>query len=754
MRKLCWFALPFCAAVFAVQYALPAAALLPLCGALAGLAALAGIARRFPALLACAGLAAGLLWCVGYGALFRAPAQRLDGRMLSFQATVADWPEETVFSGARVTAWLEADGERAVKTLLYTGEEGLTLSPGDRVAGTAQLVPADQVRGETVRYYEARGVFLRAYARGALTVEAAPHVPVWAWPAYLSHALKASARALYPADAAEFLTALLTGDESGLGDGDYAALQRAGLAHVAAVSGMHLSFLAGLLGVLLSKRRRRLRAAVILAVLFFFAAVVGGTPSVVRSALMQAMTLLAPLLGREEDKPTTLSAILFVLLVWNPYSAASVSLQLSFGAVAGIYLVTQPLYRRLTARLSKGGPWYRRLGRRVIRFCAASLSATLGALLFTVPLAAVHFGTISLIAPLTNLLCLWAVSWAFVLGLPAVLVGIVLPGAAGVLALPALWLSRFVLAVARGLGALAFAAVSTESFYLRAGLAAVYAVILLALLLRRFRPVLPVCAGVCILMAALLLNRLSILNGPLTVVVFNVGQGQSILLASGGRTALIDCGGNRGNAGDLAADYLQTLGVSRLDLLILTHFHADHANGVPELFARMEVSALAVPDVEDETGYREEILDLARQAGTEVTFVTESLAVTLGESVLTLYAPLGDGGENEEGLFVLTTCGSFDLLVTGDANRYVEQRLVKYGNLPDVEVLIAGHHGAKYSSSPELLEAIRPEAAILSVGYNSYGHPALETLVRLAEREIKLYRTDFMGNITIRVKGD
>ena len=755
MRKLCWFALPFCAALFAVQYVLDGVLILPLAGIMAALALPAAFLRRARAALACLGFVLGLLWFEGYTLLFHAPAEQLDGTVAPFDATVTDWPYETAIGGSGVLVRLHVEGAPDVKTLLYTGEEGMTLAPGDRVSGIARYDLADVVRGETVTYYEAKGVFLRAFASGTMEREPTGSPPPWSWPAYVARALKQSVQVCFPADMAGFFNALVTGDRSDMDDGEYMALQRAGLSHIVAVSGMHLTFFAGMLTTLLSKRRPRVRACAVIAVIFFFAAVTGNTPSVLRAAMMQSITLLVPLLGREEDKPTTLAFILTLLLAVNPYSAASVSLQLSFGSVAGIYLVSLPLYRRMTRGLPESGAWYCRAGRRVACFLWANLSTTLGAMVFTVPLTALHFGTVSLISPLANLATLWAVSYAFILGLAAAAVGIFLPGAGALIALPAAWLGRFVLAGAEALSAPAFSSISVDSFYLRMWLVLVYLILLLCLLRRQTaRPILPVCAGTVTLCLALLLTRWSAWSGALTVTVLDVGQGQCVLFSSGGRTALVDCGGSGDNAGDVAADYLQTLGVSRLDLLILTHYHDDHANGVPELFARLDISALAVPDVEEESGYRGEIESLARSAGTEITYVTENLAVTLGESVLTLYAPLGDGDANEEGLFVLGTCGEFDVLITGDANEHVEQRLVKYGNLPQVELLVAGHHGSKAATSDVLLDAITPETVVISSGWNNYGHPAPETLARLAAREIEIYRTDWMGDVSVRVRGE
>lgn len=752
MRKLCLFALPFCAAVFAACRGLPG--LLPVWVTAAALGILAGCRKRLPVCLVCLGLAFGLLWARSYTLIFRAPAEALAGQTASFTATVTGWPKETSTGSFEAEVRLHLPGAPDPKLLLYTGPGGAELLPGDRISGNARFQLTDTVRGENVAYYEAKGIFLRANAAGELTSRRPDAAPAAHWPAYISHALTQSVSAIFPGDVSGLMTALLTGDRSLLGDGDYAALRRSGAAHIVAVSGLHLSFFSGFLS-LFFRRHSKAGAALTILLVFLFAAVTGFTPSVVRAAFMASATLLAPLAGREEDRPTTLSAILFFLLLQNPYASLSVSLQLSFGSVAGIHLISGPLYQAMTRPLTGGGPRPRKLVRKLLRFFAANLSVTLGALLFTVPLLARYFGSLSLISPATNLLTLWAVSCAFSPALLLTLLGVALPGVSAALTFPVTLLARYVLSVTRALGALPFACVSTDGFYLRAWLALIYVMLLLLFIRRYRRPILPVCAGALTLCAALLLTRLSLLSCPLSITMLDVGQGQCILLCSGGRTALIDCGGSGGNAGDIAADYLQTLGITRLDLLVLTHCHSDHANGVPELFTRLEVSALILPDLtRDESEYRPEILSLAQAQGTEVTLLNDNRTLTLGNAALTLYAPLGDGGANEEGLFALVTCGEFDLLVTGDANAFVESLLVKYNRLPDVEVLAAGHHGSKNSTSAGLLDAVTPETCLISVGYNTYGHPTSETLARLAERDIEVYRTDLMGNLTILYKGD
>ena len=145
--------------------------------------------------------------------------------------------------------------------------------------------------------------------------------------------------------------------------------------------------------------------------------------------------------------------------------------------------------------------------------------------------------------------------------------------------------------------------------------------------------------------------------------------------------------------------------------------------------------------------------ELAEAEGAQVVLVEGTERLSLGEAELTLFPPLGGGTSNESGLFVLCTAGEFDVLITGDADAFVEKMLVKYQPIPDIEVLVAGHHGSKHSSCGEFLQAVAPEIALISAGANnSYGHPAPETLERLEELGAEIHRTDREGTVTVRVK--
>lgn len=752
MRKLCLFCIPFCAAALAGCLGLPYPWAVGLGCALAGFIFLA--LNKLPLFLMFLGAAVGLCWFHGYTQLVRTPAEALAGQTVSFSAVVTDYPKETSTGRLGIEARLELPGAPDPTVLLYTDLSAANVVPGDRITSSAKFTLPATEHDERSVYYESKGIYLRASVASPLSVERPQFPPVTAWGAYIARALWESAHRIFPSDVSGLVAAVLTGDKSGLGDYTYSALQRSGAAHIVAVSGLHVSFFASMLG-LIFQRRSKVGSLLSIVVIFLFAAVAGFTPSVMRAAFMISATLLAPLFHREEDRPTTLSTALFVLIVCNPYAIQSVSLQLSFGAVAGIYAVSHPLYHAMTHSLTSPAGKIRRILQRVYRILAANLSLTLGALLFTTPLTALYFGTVSLISPVTNLLVLWAVSLLFSAGLILSLLGLLFPSVACALALPVSLLGRWILSCTRWLSSLPFSALSMSSVYLCAWLVLIYVLIIWIVLRKYRRGIFPVSAAIVTLCVSLLLTRFSLTASPLTVTMLNVGQGQCIVLRSGNHTAVIDCGGNESNAGDIAADYLQSMGVTHLDLLVLTHCHDDHANGTAELLARLNVSSVVLPKTAGaSTPEQDEILSLASQQGCEVLLLADNRSLQLGQSELTMLTPLGDGGANEEGLFVLASCGEFDLLITGDANEFCESLLLKYNRLPDIEVLAAGHHGSAGSTSTLLLDTLKPEICLISAGDNSYGHPAQETLSRLTERDIEIYRTDRMGHLTVRYKGE
>jgi competence protein ComEC len=230
------------------------------------------------------------------------------------------------------------------------------------------------------------------------------------------------------------------------------------------------------------------------------------------------------------------------------------------------------------------------------------------------------------------------------------------------------------------------------------------------------------------------------------ITVLDVGQGQCILLQSDDRTYVVDCGGSYDtDAANAAAETLLSQGIRRIDGLILTHYDRDHAGGAIYLLSRVRADALYLPVCVDTDGYSEPLKQMP-----QAVLVDDHMQISFGTVTIKLITTDYGISNNESGLCVLFQRENCDILITGDRNIYGEKDLLRQIDLPDLEVLIVGHHGSKYSTSAELLEAGKPDIAIISVGENSYGHPTKEVLDRLTEFGCQVYRTDQQGTITFR----
>lgn len=756
MRRLAWFSGGFCAAALAAALALPPLWVLLPALAVCALTALFCRAARLRAAVLFLGLTAGLLWCAVWAAGRLERTAPWDGRTVSVTAEVSGYSRETAY-GFAADVVLELDGRRQ-RAVLY-GSGDWAFRPGDRISGYLELQANDGCWGGEGQYAASRGIDWTARLTGTPTVERAGAVPLRYAPAAAAHALEDVLCKLLRADEAAYATALLTGRRDGISDRLDGQLRRSGTLHVVAVSGMHISILMGAVLLLLGSRRR-LGALIGLPMIWLFSLAVGMTASVVRAAVMQTMLLLAPAFRRENDPPTALMAALLVLIVPNPRAILDVGLQLSFTSVAGILLFSGKCYgilaspRPIRWLLSPGKDGARRLLRlpaMALRAVLSGAAAALAVFPLTMPLNLLYFSGCSLAAPLSSALIVPWIPAAFVLTAAVAAIGTVTLPAAAVLAVPLSALLQLLLRLTGWIADLPFASVGVEGGYLGWFLAGLCGLLLTVLLSQRpVRAVLPVCCGSVLFCLSLLLSSLELDRSELSVTVLDVGQGLCVYAESAGVTALYDCGGE-GAPAETVRQYLQDCGRFSLDLLIVSHYDTDHAGGVPALLQALPVRQICLPAAADEAGRQADILEAAAASGTAVTFLTEDTSVTFGSAALTLLAPARASEGNEGCVAALWQSRELDVLITGDLPAAAEAELVARAGLTDVEVLVAGHHGAATSTGEDLLRALQPGAVLISVGAeNGYGHPAPETLARLADCGADVYRTDQCGSITVR----
>ena len=747
MRRLMWFAIGLAAACTLSVYWLPVSILL--CAGIAlGVLAAAGLFLPFKqqgkiAVFLCLGLSVGFIWYSIFDSQYLAPARKLDGTKAELTIEVTDFSFDSNY-GVTVDGKTQLDGKiYQVRTYLHQSE---AVSPGTQISGQFELRYTAPGGKKNATYHSGNGILLLAYQEEIRDATLLEEKSIFYLPAYLRQEIQLLLQQIFPEDILPFAKALLLGDTSDLSYETNSDLTVSGIRHVAAVSGLHVSILFAIV-YFVSGRRRSVTVLLGLPVLLLFMAISGFAPSIVRASLMQILMLLALLLKREYDPPTGLAFAATAMLLVNPLVITSVGFQLSVASVAGIFLFTD----RISNWLLDG----KRLGRlpkkwlRHATKLSVSIGISLGAMIATTPLVAFYFGAVSLVSPVTNLLCLPLVTVLFSGIVAASILGAIwAPLGVGVAWIIS-WVARLVLGITHILARIPLAAVYTQSIYVVAWLVFCYLILGVFLISKQKRPLI---LGLCVTFAlclSLLFSWLEPLMDDYRMTVLDVGQGQCVLLQSGGKTYMVDCGGSYADdTADVAAATLLSQGITQLDGLILTHYDADHVGGAAYLLSRIPAKILILPEGEDEKGIEGKLL--ANFHG-EMIRGDRDLEIAWGDSKITVFASRYHENSNETSLCVLFQEEECDILITGDRGILGETILLHASDIPQLDVLVVGHHGSSGSTGQGLLEATKPEIAVISVGAgNPYRHPSAATLERLAAFGCQVRRTDLEGTIIIR----
>ena len=242
--------------------------------------------------------------------------------------------------------------------------------------------------------------------------------------------------------------------------------------------------------------------------------------------------------------------------------------------------------------------------------------------------------------------------------------------------------------------------------------------------------------------------------GNSCVEMLDVGQGDSILLLSGGKAALIDTG-VKSYEKDISRA-LESKGVKTLDLLLISHNHSDHMGGIVPITEEFPVKNLVIPDLnktDERTDKMQTAISNVKKGGGKCITAQKGTNLKVGEFDITVVGCYYDEkDENDRSIVVKAKIGKWKFLFTGDAQGPAEQRLLDDGADIKCDVLKVGHHGSMYGTTEEFLEAAAPSLAMISCGKgNRYSHPHDVVLLRLKEAGVQYYRTDTSGSVTFNV---
>jgi competence protein ComEC len=540
------------------------------------------------------------------------------------------------------------------------------------------------------------------------------------------------------------LAGVVLGEDEGLSDELRDSFRASGLYHLLAVSGQNVVLVAaGMLGLTwLVGLPRWLGQIAALAAIVGYCAAVGWQPSVVRAGVAGGLASLAWLAARPRDRWYFLLAGACVLLAWNPYSLLEPGFQLSFSAVAALFVAVPALGRRL-----EGYP--------VPVGLADVLAVSVACGLATAPILWLHFGAVPIYSVPANALAWPAMAPLLGIALACTAVHPVVPQLAEALAWANGWLAAYVAACARLVGGLPGA--QATSIALLTALAALIAFLLALPRLSRPRAARALSLALLSLTTAgglwLLWPRTAPPPPPsgLRITALDVGQGDAILLQVPQGNVLVDQGPPEGNV----AGQLRRLGVTRLAALVLTHPQRDHVGGAARVLARIRVDMVLDPHIPFKSPHEEEALAVARRERIPVVTVRAGGGFRIGRLALRVLwprqpVPLNDD-PNNWATIIHARYGEMDALLTADAESNVTLPI----HPPQAEVLKVAHHGSADAGLAQLLQIVRPRVALISVGAgNDYGHPTASTIGTLEDHAgLELYRTDQHGAIAVESDG-
>jgi competence protein ComEC len=539
------------------------------------------------------------------------------------------------------------------------------------------------------------------------------------------------------------------------------------------------------IGIWLFGKKRFIYIWLALGIIWLYAILTGLHPPVVRGAIMASLFLSAELLGRQRTAITSLAFAAAVMVGIDPPILFDAAFQLSFLAIAGLIFITPPL-RELGSRAVKATLGEKGVAVSLANIVSDGFSVTLAAVIAVWPLIAHYFGVVSLVGPLATFLAMLALPFIIVIGAAAGLVGLFfIPLAQGIGWIA--WLfNSYMLFIVGGFAALPLSSVEVSS--VSPTFIAVYYCVLIAVvglvrgrgwgerakswlrsgasrssgLIYRlpWRWVIPPLVIAAVLVSA---AAITMPDDELHVSFLDIGQGDAILIQRGSQQVLID-GGPSPQTLVLELGERMPFWDRTIELVVLTHPHADHLSGLVEVLERYQVEQVLYPNLEYGSSLYDEWEALIEEKGIASTLAQAGQEIDLGEGVtMTMLHPPatlleGTGSDiNNNSAVLRLDSGQVSFLLTGDIEWEAEFKLIASGVELTCTVLKVGHGGSYTSTSLDFLEAASPQLAVISVGEdNPYGHPYGEVVERLEESlgAENVFRTDADGTIEFITDGE
>ena len=529
-------------------------------------------------------------------------------------------------------------------------------------------------------------------------------------------------------NAAPVLKAILLGNKNSLDDETKLKLSRSGLAHVTAVSGLHVSTVSALILALFKMFKVRKRISGVFASIFIvlFVLISGAPVSAIRAGIMTVMAILSEFVFRKYDAYTSMAlAATVIVLIW-PFAAFDAGFLLSFGAVLGILLFYPRVYRLASFWLPKSKNKAVSLISKAISKMLSVFCTSLSAQLITAPMLLYFYQEFTFWSLISNILIIPVMSFIMISGMLLCTIGLIAKPIAVFIAGFGYLPLKLLEYTTDFFGQLDFGYISYG--YITPFFIFAYIMLLITLYLlfdkkHKFKALI---SGIIVLVFFIGFGIYTATDKTAKVMFINAGQGDSSCISLPRNTDILIDGGGTPSYMDFYDVGLKTIkpyllkhGVEDVEYMIASHGHEDHISGLISLIDNIKVKQLLVPLGFGESDTAKMLLDKAE--------------------------------ENERSLVMRVTYGNTSILYTGDLSAKYEQSIIKENKQINSNILKVAHHGSVTSTSSEFVKAVKPEYAFIPVGENAYGHPHKEVIKNLENENCTIYRADEDDDVIFKI---
>lgn len=575
-----------------------------------------------------------------------------------------------------------------------------------------------------------------------------------------------------------FIQAIILGNKKNMDKKSIEIFNNAGLAHILAISGMHVSYVITFVYIILRKINKTFKVLISIIFLLIFSIITGNSVSIIRAIIMIFLTSISKVIHRKSDSLTNLSIAALILMIFNPYIVYNNSFTYSFLGTLGI-IVFMPIFNQFIDLELINIKINNKYIFKVIKYIILSIEISISANLILFPYVVYNSNKFSI----SFIISSYIINFLLSFFIPIVIVTIILYitnisfiiNTFNFLLYKLIDLIFYIVEIISKISLL-----NIQIYGFNKIMIFVYYLILIALYMKVSRKVdgkirsffekITKIILISYIILSILFKLFYFLNGRINIYMIDVGQGDSTLIFTRFNNILIDGGGIENNKDEedyigknVLLPYLKNRGIKRLDYIFISHFDNDHVGGVLSVLKELKVKNVVIAKQFEKTKQYSDFIKIVQDKNINVIIgiAGENIEIENDVKIQILWPTnnlIEENPLNNNSLVFKFIYKNFTMLFTGDIENKAEQELMNLYEKTDLlrcTVLKVAHHGSKTSSSNEIIQKIKPKYVLIGVGKNNkYKHPSKEIIERFEKNKIIIHRTDINGEINIKTNGE